>query len=85
MRISYTGGPEAKFASLPWGDNQQQIKTGGSDADAYHYTMLDRDTETDTEHAQFRQYSVIPGRWLSPDPYAGNYNAANPQSHNSPY
>jgi RHS repeat-associated protein len=82
MRTSYTGSVEAKFTNLPWGDSQQQIKTGGLDTDAYHYSMLDHDTETETDHAQFRQYNSLSGQWLSPDPYTGSYDSGNPQSFN---
>jgi RHS repeat-associated protein len=52
------------------------------DWDAYHYAQLDSDSETNTDHAQFRQYSDAQGRWLSPDPYSGSYDAFNPQSFN---
>jgi RHS repeat-associated protein len=34
------------------------------------------------DHAQFRDYSLIQGRWLSPDPYDGSYDFTNPQSLN---
>jgi RHS repeat-associated protein len=52
------------------------------DWDAYHYAQLDYDDETNTDHAQFRQYSNTQGRWLSPDPYRGSYKWRNPQSFN---
>jgi RHS repeat-associated protein len=42
--------------------------------------MLDHDYSSDTDHAQFRQYSSTPGRWMSPDPYYGSYDQSNPQS-----
>ena len=35
-----------------------------------------------SEHAQFRQYSFLQGRWLAPDPYMGSYDLSNPQSMN---
>jgi hypothetical protein len=35
-----------------------------------------------SEHAQFRQYSFLQGRWLAPDPYMGSYDPTNPQSMN---
>ena len=44
--------------------------------------MLDYDSESNTDHAQFRQYSSTEGRFLSPDPYGGSYDPANPQSFN---
>ena len=79
VRTSYNGGVEGSYISLPFGDGQG---TSGADGDANHYATLDHDTETDTDHAQFRQYSNTQGRWLSPDPYYGSYDASNPQSLN---
>jgi RHS repeat-associated protein len=79
MRTTYNGGVEGSFTSLPFGDGQA---TTGTDGDANHYATLDQDTETDTDHAQFRQYSNVQGRWLSPDPYGGSYDFSNPQSIN---
>jgi RHS repeat-associated protein len=79
MRTTYNGGVEGSYQSLPFGDGQA---TTGADTDANHYATLDHDTETATDHAQFRQYSNTQGRWLSPDPYSGSYDASNPQSMN---
>src|SRR5579872_7328950 len=47
------------------------------------HTGDEHDTESNTEHTQFRQLSSVQGRWLSPDP-AGMAAAdpANPQSFN---
>jgi RHS repeat-associated protein len=70
---------EGSFTSLPFDDGQS---TSGTDGDAYHYATLDHDAESNTEHAQFRQYSNAQGRWLSPDPYDGSYDFSNPQSLN---
>jgi RHS repeat-associated protein len=81
MRTAYNGVVEGSYQSTPFGDSQT---AAGSDLDAYHYAVLDYDTETSTDHAQFRQYSNTQGRWLSPDPYRGSYDAGNPQSLN-PY
>ena len=80
LRTTYNGGVEGTFTSLPWGDGPPSGT--GSDLDANHYATLDHDTETGTDHAQFRQYSNTQGRWLSPDPYSGSYDASNPQSFN---
>ena len=79
VRTTYNGGVEGTFASLPFGDGQSST---GVDTDANHYAMLDHDTETDTDHAQSRQYSNGQGHWLSPDPYDGSYDPSNPQSFN---
>jgi len=72
---------EGSFTSLPFGDGLTTA-SGGSDADASHYATLDHDYESDTEHADFRQYSSAQGHWLSPDPYSGSYDFSNPQSFN---
>lgn len=80
MRTSYNGAVEAKFTSLPYGD--AQTTAAGSDTDAYHFAGLDYDSETQTDHAQFRQYNATQGRWMSPDPYSGSYDFTNPQSLN---
>ena len=79
MRTTYNGGVEGSYTSLPWGDGRS---SAGADYDANHYATLDHDAETDTDHAQFRQYSDPQGRWLSADPYGGSYDASNPQSFN---
>jgi RHS repeat-associated protein len=78
-RTSYNGSTEGIYTSLPWGD---EYSASGSDNDPYHFAQLDRDSESDTHHAQFRQYSSTQGRWMSPDPYNGSYDAGNPQSLN---
>jgi len=80
LRTTYNGGVEGSFTSLPFGDGL--TTASGSDNDAYHYGMLDHDYESDTEHAQFRQYNSAQGHWLSPDPYQGSYDPSNPQSFN---
>jgi len=78
-RTSYNGSVEGTFSSLPFGDGQSAT---GTDTDANHFAALDHDTESNTDHAQFRQYSNVQGRWLAPDPYAGSYDFSNPQSLN---
>lgn len=75
LRTTYNAGVEGSCTSLPWGDGQS---SAGADFDANHYATLDHDTETDTDHAQFRQYSDAQGRWLSPDPYGGSYSIGSP-------
>jgi RHS repeat-associated protein len=80
IRSSYNGGSDGQFTSLPFGDDL--TTTGGTDTDAYHFAQIDHDYESDTEHAQFRQYSSAQGRFLSPDPYGGSYDPSNPQSFN---
>ncbi|MBS1799668.1 MAG: hypothetical protein JSS95_07575 [Acidobacteria bacterium] len=78
VRTDSTGAVEGTYQSLPFGDG---FSASGTDNDAYHFAALDRDAD-DTHHAQFRQYSSTQGRWLSPDPYDGSYDASDPQSFN---
>jgi len=80
LRTTYNGGVEGSFTSLPFGDGLATVS--GSDTDANHYATLDHDSESDTEHAEFRQYSSSQGHWLAPDPYDGSYDPSNPQSMN---
>ena len=78
MQTSYNGAVEGTYSSLPYGDG---YSASGTDDDAYHYAMLDQDNSSD-DHAMFREYSNMTGRWMSPDPYMGSYNVYNPQSFN---
>src|SRR6185437_4250370 len=48
----------------------------------FQYAGMEYDSETALNHTEFRQYASAEGRWLSPDPYAGSMNLANPQSLN---
>ena len=57
-------------------------RQNGTDDDPYHFATLDHDSESSTEHAQFRQYSSTQGQWMTPDPYDGSYRLGNPQSLN---
>jgi len=81
--MNYAAVAAANYASLPFGDGYTAT-VGGTygDQDNNHFAQLDRDAETDTDHAQFRQYYNTWGRWMSPDPYNGSYDIANPQSFN---
>jgi RHS repeat-associated protein len=78
-RTGYNGAVEGTYNSLPFGDN---LSVSGADNDPSHFAQLDHDSESSTEHAQFRQHSSTQGRWMSPDPYDGSYQSGNPQSLN---
>jgi RHS repeat-associated protein len=84
MRTNYTGAISSTYVSLPWGDGYTPNENDpeGNAQDNLHYAMLDHDSESSTEHAQFRQYSSTQGRWMSPDPYDGSYDPNNPGSNN---
>jgi RHS repeat-associated protein len=83
LRTTYNGSVEAGFPSLPFGD---EYDPNGSDLDAYHFAGLDKDYfgsfDSQTDHAQYRQYFDTQGQWMSPDPYGGSYDFTNPQSFN---
>jgi RHS repeat-associated protein len=80
-RTSANGTGESLYTNLPFGDGFG-LSYGSSDTDPHHYAQLDNDSESGTQHAQFRQYSSTQGRWMSPDPYDGSYYFTNPQSFN---
>jgi len=83
MRTNYSGTAGSSYVSLPWGDGYTAtVNASGADQDNEHFAGLERDAESDTEHAQFRNYASAQGRWLAPDPYMGNYDLTNPQSMN---
>ncbi len=76
-----TGGTNAIVSSLPFGDDTTNVSGGpGNTFDGF--TGLWASGTPTTDHAQFREYSNIAGRWVQPDPYAGSYDATNPQSFN---
>jgi RHS repeat-associated protein len=61
----------------PWGQNTWKLSGSGG----YNFAgMPYYDTTTNTDLTEFRLYSPGLGRWLSPDPVAGNI--TNPQSLN---
>jgi RHS repeat-associated protein len=73
------------YTSLPFGDGYGGgYGNSGQDGDQNHFGQLDggSDTAQVAVHAQFRDYYVTAGRWLSPDPYDGSYHLGNPQSFN---
>lgn len=83
MRTNYQGSIAATESSLAFGDGfNQAVHISGTDQDNNQYAGQDYDAESSSQHAQFRQYSSTLGRWMSPDPYDGSYDATNPQSLN---
>jgi len=77
--VGNPGSVVGAYSSLPFGDDYQV--TSGYDNDPYHFATLDQDNSAN-DHAQFREYSNMDGRWFSPDPYPGSYDPSNPQSFN---
>jgi RHS repeat-associated protein len=83
LRSNYAGSVGSSYVSLPLGDGYTAtVNSSGADQDNAHFADLERDAESGTEHAQFRNYTSRQGRWLAPDQYTGSYDATNPQSMN---
>jgi RHS repeat-associated protein len=83
MRTNYAKSVGSSYISLPWGDGYTAtVNNAGGDQDNLHFAGLERDAESGTEHAQFRNYASAQGRWLAPDSYMGSYDLTNPQSMN---
>jgi RHS repeat-associated protein len=83
MRTNFAGSVGATFKSLPWADGYSAtINSSGADQDNNHFAGLERDAESGTEHADFRNYASAQGRWLAPDPNLGSYDLLNPQTMN---
>jgi len=89
-RTSTSGAVTESFGSLPFGDGFTYNAPEG-DWDYYHFAGYDQDRgpqrqvfvagvedNSSNEHAQFREYSNMAGRWFSPDPYQGSYDPTNP-------
>ena len=85
MRADPTGDHRRRaMLALAFGDGNTQTVGMGRTAsqDNNSFAGLELDPETETYHAQFRQYGPAQGSWMSPDPYSGSYDMNNPQSFN---
>ncbi len=77
------GATGATYTSLPFGDGgSENVSESYAGWDFEHFGDMDVDSWDSTYHAQFRNYSELQARWLSPDPYNGSYDPTNPQSFN---
>ena len=82
------GTTQLEFASGGWPVWQGQFAPFGQEldtqttADRYKYTGLELDSESQLDHATFRQYSPVSTRWMTADPFDGSIDASNPQSLN---
>ena len=75
MNTDAAGNVAGDILFYPWG----QVWKGSSPE--WHFAGFDyRDTTANLDPTLFRQYANAQGRWLSPDPMAGN--VLNPQSLN---
>jgi RHS repeat-associated protein len=75
---SYWGWPVWQGTFAPYGQEVSAQMTTNN----YKFTGDEHDTESNTEHTQFRQLATTQGRWLSPDPWLGSIDLTNPQSFN---
>jgi RHS repeat-associated protein len=86
VRTNYAGSAAALYASFAYGDDSYAFDilnaSSGYNQDNAFYAGLDYDSGSETDHAMFRQYTPLQGRWMGPDPYMGSYDQANPQSFN---
>jgi RHS repeat-associated protein len=86
VRTNYAGSTAALYASFAYGDQSYAFNilnpSSGYNQDNAFYAGLDYDSGSGTDHAMFRQYTPLQGRWMSPDPYSGSYDESNPQSFN---
>jgi RHS repeat-associated protein len=67
--------------SLPFGDGAANV-SGSRDNTFDGFAGYWGGGSTATNHAPFREYWNVAGRWLQPDPYYGSYDATNPQNFN---
>jgi RHS repeat-associated protein len=72
------GGIQGVQTHLPFGED---LVASGQQA-KYRFTSYERDTETNTDYAVNRHYTIAPGRFLSPDIYRASYRFRLPQTWN---
>ena len=78
VMTSATGTTVQESTYYPFGGEQRQITTTAENR--WKFTGLERDNESGLDHTLFRKFASNLGRWLSPDPLAGDI--TNPQSLN---
>lgn len=83
VKATQIGSEQQDFASLPFGDGQGLWGNAVGQPGPTLFTGDDHDSESNTEHTWFRQYSSAQGRWLTPDPLGiGAARLSHPQSLN---
>jgi RHS repeat-associated protein len=79
-RSNATGTSAETCTSLPFGDSQNCTNT---DVSTLHFAGLTGDSESNLQHAWYRQYSTTQGRWTVSDPTGlAAVNSADPQTWN---
>ncbi|MGH9595849.1 MAG: RHS repeat-associated core domain-containing protein, partial [Edaphobacter sp.] len=81
METNAAGVVTVTRAGLPFGDATSNT-SGSRDVSFDGYAGYWDGSTSTTNHAPFREYSNLAGRWMSPDPYDGSYDSGNPQSFN---
>jgi RHS repeat-associated protein len=76
-RAGVSGTLSETCTSQPFGDG---LTCSGSDSSTMHFTRYEHDWETGNDYAEARHYGPNLGRFLSPDPLAGDVD--DPQSLN---
>jgi RHS repeat-associated protein len=77
VQTDYAGNIESTFSTLPFGEMIPQKSLGATEQ---LFTGLERDENAGLDHAMFREYSPLIGRWMSPDPYQGSMDIRYPQT-----
>jgi RHS repeat-associated protein len=77
VMTNQTGVTQQESTYYPFGGEQTH---GNTCNQSYHFAGMYRDSETGNDSTQFRMYESNLGRWLAPDPMAGDI--LNPQSLN---
>jgi RHS repeat-associated protein len=78
VQTDYESVVEQTCMNLPYGNGE----SCGNTPSEYLFAGLQQEDNPGLENATYRQYASFMGLWNSPDPYAGSYNWANPQSLN---
>ncbi len=77
--VSSSGQVQDDLDYYPFGTVIPKQFTSGNN---YQFTGYETDTESQTEHAWFRNLNPNLGRYMRPDPYGGSYVPYDPQSMN---
>jgi RHS repeat-associated protein len=65
-----TGVTKQESTYYPFGGEQRQIVNNVDNR--YKFTGMERDGQAGLDHTQYREYSPMLSRWLSPDPICAN-------------
>ncbi len=74
--------PFGEEISANVGMRTSEQRYGSADSTRERYAGIERDIASGLDHALFRKYDSLTGRWTTPDPYKGSMNVGSPQSFN---